>query len=682
MIYNVSAHSHQISMKIENRGESEQLSDIEDDEPKYFEPSEKQKELIEFVVSHCDRWRDHRDQNYMEDWEKYERIFRGKWSEEDKHRQSERSRIISPATQQAVETRHAEMMEAIFGQGEFFDIKDDLADKQNIDVNQYKKQLMEDFSRDKVRKSFDQIELMAEIYGTGIGEIIVSKKKEFYPATLPIGGMEVAYGTAQRDRISVQLVPVNPKNFLWDPNGTSVDDCMGVAIEKYVSVQKVAQGIENGKYNNVNIDSFYKDESLEPTQEKTQFQDEKVLLLTYYGLVPRELIADEEVEELVENEELDDYGDMVEAIVIIGNGEFLLKAEENPYMMQDRPVIAYQDDTVPGRLPGRGTVEKGFNMQAAIDSSMRMHFDSMALTQAPMMGIDVTRIPRGMKFEVIPGKSIMTNGNPAEILTPLKFGATDSTAIETAREAERMMLMATNTVDSQGQVTQVARDSGFDMSVATMIKKNKRALVNRQEDFIIPFVQKATWRYMQFDPERYPAVDVNFIPTATLGIIAREYEQKQLAFLIQTLGKDSRLTPILMASVIKNTSMSDREEIAQQMLQSAQPNPEQQQAAMAQMQAQMQLAQAQIADTVAATNLKESQTIKNMVDTQLAPEETRAKVLSAISRNLPDKDAAANAEFDRRYKLAELMLKEEDINVKKEDIRSNERITVAQMMKQ
>lgn len=52
--------------------------------------------------------------------------------------------------------------------------------------------------------------------------------------------------------------------------------------------------------------------------------------------------------------------------------------------------------------------------------------------------------------------------------------------------------MSTNTVDSNGQVTQVARDGGqgFDLAVATMIKKNKRALVNRQEDFIIPFVQK------------------------------------------------------------------------------------------------------------------------------------------------------------------------------------------------
>ncbi len=647
-----------------------QVIDPEEEKSVFHEPTENEKELTSFVVDHTDRWREYRDQNYIEEWDRYERIFRGKWKEEDKTRGSERSRVISPATQQAVETRHAEMMEAIFGQGEWFDIKDDLEDQNQLDVNKIKNQLMEDFARDKIRKSADQIELLAEIYGTGIGEITVSKKKEFYPAMVPLDGMQMAYGTSQRDRISVQLVPVNPKNFLFDPNGTSVDDCMGVAVERYVSIHKIVEGIKSGKYLNVDISSCYKDDRLEASQESANFQDEKVLLMTYYGLVPREYLAEEDVEEIPEiSEELEDYQDMVEAIVVIANGGILLKYSENPYMMQDRPIIAFQDDTVPGRLLGRGTVEKAYNMQMAIDGSMRSHMDSMALTTAPMMGVDATRIPRGMKFEVIPGKTVMTNGNPAEILSPMKFGMTDGMSMTTSKEFERMLLMATNTIDSNGQVTQVARDSGgIDMATATMIKKNKRALVNRQEDFIIPFVQKATWRYMQFDPERYPSVDVNFIPTATLGIVAREYEQKQLAFLIQTLGKESPLTPILMAAVVRHTSMTDREEIAMKMLELAQPNPAEQE----QMQKQVQLIDAQIADAVASTNLKESQIVKNMIEAQLAPDETKAKVLSAISRNLPDEDAAANREFDRRVKIADLMLKEKDID-------SNQEIAKMQM---
>ena len=165
----------------------------------------------------------------------YERIFRGEWSAEDKTRESERSRIVTPATQQAVETRHSEIMEAIFGQGEFFDIQDDLQDINGnpMDVAMLKAQLMEDFKLDKIRKAIDQIELMAEIYGTGIGEIVVKTAKVFEPATQPIPGQmgQAAIGVVEKSRTAVKIVPVNPKNFLFDPNGTTIDDCMGVAIE-------------------------------------------------------------------------------------------------------------------------------------------------------------------------------------------------------------------------------------------------------------------------------------------------------------------------------------------------------------------------------------------------------------------------------------------------------------------
>ncbi len=651
-----------------------QVIDPEGEPSKFHEPTELEKKLTAFVVDHTDRWRDYRDQNYLKDWEKYERIFRGQWKEDDKTRNSERSRIISPATQQAVETRHAEMMEALFGQGEFFDIKDDLNDQNGpIDVGQLKNQLKEDFAQDKVRKSFDHIELLAEIYGTGIGEITVGKEKKYYPATVPIDPIQSAYGVAEKDRICVKLVPVNPKNFLFDPNGTSIEDCMGAAVERYVSIHKIVKGIKDGKYMDVDIDTLYDTDELEPTQESTQFQDEKVLLMTYYGLVPREyLTSDEEYENVLgENESTEDYQDMVEAIVVIANKGMLLKAEENPYMMKDRPIIAFQDDTVPGRLLGRGTVEKSVNMQSGIDSSMRSHLDSLAITGAPMMGIDATRVPRGMKFEVIPGKSIFTNGNPAEILTPMKFGATDGMAMQTSKEFERMLLMATNTVDSNGQTTQVARDSqGIDMATATMIKKNKRALVNRQEDFVIPFVNKAAWRYMQFDPERYPAVDAKFIPTATLGIVAREYEQKQLAFLVQTLGKDSPLTPILMGSIVMNSSLQDREKIAEQLAKASQPDPQAAQAQMAGMQMEM-------ADKQADIQKKQAETQQIVEETKIIPVVAQAKLVAALSNNLNEDNESKD--FERRSKIAELMFKERSLDLQEQDIQSNERIAAAQM---
>jgi hypothetical protein len=640
----------------------------------FYEPTEADKELTAFVVDHCTKWRDYRDTNFLPDWLEYERIFRGQWASEDKTRESERSRIVTPATQQAVETRHAEIMEAIFGQGEFFDIEDNIQDVNGnpIDVELIKAQLMEDFKKDKIRKSIDQIELMAEIYGTGIGEIVVKTEKEYIPATQAIPNQpgQAAIGVIERDRIAVKIMPVNPKNFLFDPNGTSIDDCMGVAIEKYVSIHKVVAGIEKGIYRKVDITPTYEDTDLEPTQEVSQYQDEKVLLLTYYGLVPREYLNNLEenkdiVELFPENSAADDYTDMVEAIIVIANDGMLLKAEENPYMMKDRPVLSYQDDTIPNRLLGRGTVEKAFNMQKAIDAQTRSHLDSLALSTSPMIAMDATRLPRGMKFEVKPGKAILTNGAPSEILYPFKFGQTDPNNLATAKEFERMLLQATGTLDSQGMVSQSARDGGgMSMAVASIIKKYKRTLVNFQEDFLIPFIKKAAFRFMQFDPERYPSVDMNFVPTATLGIIAREYEQQQFIGLLQTLGAETPVLPIILKGIVANSSLSNRMELIAKLDEMMQPNPEQQQMQQAQQQLAIQAAQAQIAVNTTQAEQNRAEATKLSVEAQLMPQEVQAKMSASLTKNLPNQDDLASKEFDKRVKIAELMLKEADIKNK------------------
>ena len=639
----------------------------------YQIPSEKDNELVVFVNDHCERWRNYRDTNYLALWEEYERIFRGQWSSQDKMRDSERSRIVTPAAQQAVETRHAEIMEAIFGQGDFFDIKDDLRDinKNPLDVELIKAQLMEDFKIDKIRKSIDQIELMAEIYGTGIGEITVVTDKTFVPATKPIPGEmgQAAIGVEEKSRIGVKIVPVNPKNFLFDPNGTSVDDCMGVAVEKYISLHKIVKGQEDGIYRKVALGTDAEDTKLEPTQEITQYQDDKVRLLTYYGLVPRELLSKSDNEDVVdlfpEESAQDEYSDMVEAIVVIANESVLLKAEESPYMMKDRPVIAYQDDTVPNRLLGRGTIEKAYNMQKAIDAQVRSHLDSLALTTSPMIAVDATRLPRGAKFEVKPGKAFLTNGSPSEILYPFKFGNTDGTNLETAKAFETMLLQSTGTLDSQNMVSQSNRDgAGLSMAVATIIKKYKRTLVNFQEDFLIPFIYKAAYRYMQFDPERYPSVDMKFIPTATLGIIAREYEQQQFIGLLQTLGPETPVLPVILKGILGNSSLTNRYELIDMLDKMAQPDPQAQETQRIQQQLALQAAQAQIAVNTTQAEQNRAEAQKLLTEAQLMPEEVKAKALASVTKNLPNGEDANSREFDKRVKIAELMLKEADIKNK------------------
>jgi hypothetical protein len=647
-----------------------------------------QSKLVEWVIGNLDEWRDHRDENYLRNWQEYERLWRGVWASEDKTRESERSKITSPALQQAIESHTAEIEEAIYGQGgTFFDIEDDMMDENKGDIEFLKNYMTQGFKKTKVRKAIGDSVLLGSLYGTGIGEIIVKRTKELVPATQAIEGMDAqAVGVREVDRVYVSLKPISPQNFLIDPNSTSIEDALGVAIEEFVSAHTVAANIKSGTYKDVlNNDESAPDQDLETSWVDQEYNDDKIKLVRYYGLVPRALLEasdEEEVVELFEDDEeisselMEEYGDLVEAIVVIADGEKLLKAEPTPYMMKDRPIVAYQDDTVPNRFWGRGVAEKGFNMQKAIDAQIRSHIDSLALTTAPMVAMDATRLPRGAKFDIRPGKSVLTNGNPAEIIMPFKFGMTDTSNIETAGKFENMLLQATGTLDTAGMQAQPVGGQ-LSIQLSSIIKKNKRTLVNFQEQFLIPFIEKAAWRYMQFDPENFPVKDWKFIPSSTLGMLAREVEQQQFINLMKTLGPDSPLVPILMRGVIETSNLSNKQQLIQMLEKSMQPDPQKQQMDQAHMQQQMQMVNAQIGVLTADAQKKQAEAQETMVNAQLAPTEAKAKLIAAMSNNLPEDDEAK--EFDRRLKVADLAIKEKNVNLKAMDMRQNADIVKMQM---
>jgi hypothetical protein len=146
-----------------------------------------------------------------------------------------------------------------------------------------------------------------------------------------------------------------------------------------------------------------------------------VRLTKYYGLVPTSLLKNVELDEdddlkdmvdLQETKEDEDEKSYTEVIVVIANGSILLKVEKNPYMKQDRPVVAFSWDKVPFKFWGRGICEKGYNSQKALDAELRARIDALALTVHPMMAVDASRMPRGAKLDIRAGKTILTNGNP------------------------------------------------------------------------------------------------------------------------------------------------------------------------------------------------------------------------------------------------------------------------------
>jgi len=613
-----------------------------------------------WVIHKCNQWRDHFESNYQEKFDEYYRLWRGIWAEEDSMRSSERSRLISPALQQAVESAVAEVEEATFGRGKWFDIKDDLQDQQKADIQILRSQLEEDMRFAKARKGIAECLINSAVFGTGIGEVVLEEVKELKPATQPVmGGELTAVGVMEQPRTIVKIRPVMPQNFLIDPVATSIEEALGVAIDEFVPLHQVEQAQEQGIYFDVDVAVAAPDTDIEPDQDLTIYMDDKVRLTKYYGLVPRDLLYEaqrEEDEETIETGE--EESAYVEAVVIIANGGVLLKAEENPYMMQDRPVVAFPWDVVPSRFWGRGICEKGYNAQKALDTELRARIDALALTVHPMMAVDASRLPRGAKLEVRPGKAILTNGNPAEILQPFNFGQLDPNTFNQAATLQQMVQMATGAIDAAGipgSINGDATAAGISMSLGAIIKRHKRTLINFQDSFLLPFVTKAAHRYMQFTPELYPVQDFKFVASSSLGIIAREYEVTQLVQLLQTMSPESPMYPMLIESIVDNMNLSNREEIIEGLRQANQPNPQQQEMQQMAMQMEMAQKQATVENIQAQTAEIVSRVQQNQVETELLPYDTVAK--------LPNE---SDKEFQRRVKLAELLLKERELESKED----------------
>ena len=585
--------------------------------------------LRQWVMVHVDQWEAHRNSNYQKKWDEYYRLWRGIWSTEDKTRDSEKSRLIAPATQQAIEATVSELEEATFGRERWFDIKDDLLDQDPNDVEYIRLLLQEDLEKEGVKSSIAECMLNGAIFGTAIGKIIVEEKTEIVPSEQPVmGTLTSIRGTTEVPYIATKIEAVSPKEFVIDPTATTINEALGVAQIVVKPKYLITKGIEDGIYEDKPIGSFDKaDFGFDEEESSVSNEDDKVKIIEYWGLVPKKFLS--------KSSEGFDYEDdsLVEAVVTIANDSVVLRAVENPFMMKDRPFVSYQHDKVPNKFWGRGIAEKGYNPQKALDAELRARIDALALTTHPMMGLDATRLPRGTKFDIRPGKTILTNGDPKSVLMPLTFGSLNQSTFTEAAELERMVQMGTGAMDSANSNFANPRNStasGMSMLQAASIKRQKRTLMNFQDSFLIPMINKVMWRKIQFDPQRYPVVDYKFVPYSSIGIMAKELEITQMIQLLSMTPQGTPAFNVILTAIFENSSLNNRGELVQAVQQMMQPNPMAQQA----QQIELEKAVLENEELRADINKTMAQAQKIMVD---AGDKTSAETLAKKQLDLAEK---------------------------------------------
>jgi len=626
--------------------------------------------LASWVMSHMNDWGDFYDNNFKQNHLEYERIWRGTWKAEDKTRESERSRVVAPHTSQAVESSVAEVEEAIYGRGSLFDVTDDIGDSERADVALLRETLDEDLKRRKIRKAISEVILNGAIYGNGVAEIVLSEIVQRVPTSVRNEDGTTEVGVTTTKRVVCDVMPIHPADFRMDPAATSIDDGLGCGSDCfYIPVHQVQILQDQGVYNKdvVVAGGGY---SVKQKDQGLVQQPENVVRITkYFGLVPRELLTQDK--EKGEDDPFADFeaalqddeavvpasSEYVEAIVVILNGEHILKAEENPYMMGDRPIVGFAWDILPTMWYGRGVPEKGYGIQKALDSELRARNDALALTAHPMMGVDGTKMPRGMNPKVTPGRTVITNGNPKDALMPFNFGQVSQITFAQAESLGRMLQMATGAVDTTGvagSINDNGTAAGTSMSLGAIIKRHKRTLNNFQDDFLIPLIERTAYRYMQYDPDNYPASDFKFNVSSSLGTMAREYEVSQLIQLLQTMSPDNAAYPVLIESIVANMNVANREEVVDLLKQSREVSPEAQEAAQQAQAVALAVQQGQANALEGQAAESRARAIKYDAETKAIPVELQNKRILAISNNLSDGDQDEK-NFRQRVEVVKLL---------------------------
>lgn len=551
--------------------------------------------LVGWIVERAIRWRDYRNRAYEKRWGEYWRMYRGQWNLQDRTRATERSRLIAPALAQAIEMTVSEIEEAVFSKDTWFDIVDDIEDQQKEDAIRARDMLVEDFELVNAKDALSEAILNAAIFGTGIVKVSTEVRRAEKPErnkqtqALEVGG---------RDRVFVTIDSIRPDEFIPDPAGRTIQEMLACAHEVDKPMHSVLEKIEQGTYREDALPFLYPQQSTE--QNKVDVDDpegmmspsdgDTVRIIEWHGKVPLYLLQDalgagredNVLDQLLaqDSEQEPKYGDgpLVEAIVTVANEGVLLRAMVNPFVMKDRSIVAFQFEKVPGRFWGRSVSEKGYNPQKALDAEIRARIDALGFVSSPMLGVDSGRIPRGFKMEVYPGKIWLTQGNPNEVLTPVGIGDINPNTFNQASEMERMVQMGTGAFDTATALKNQSQSgsnalSSNSMLMGAFVKRSKRAIANVDRNLLQPVIKKAVWRYMQFDPIRYPN-DYDFIVKATLGIVAREVEAMQMTQLIGMMPESApNVSLMIVKSIVEHSASPVKADIIKAIDQAMAPPP-------------------------------------------------------------------------------------------------------------
>lgn len=541
------------------------------------------------INSKYESWKASRESKKTK-WDAYTRLWRCQETADDKTRETERSQVKVPATKEAIDTAHDNIMQMVFGRSPFFDIKGrQLEDDTSAQlIKQYLEYL---FYREMFQQKFSIFCREMLIYGTAVGRINVKVDTEKRLSKVPkfVTGISIGSETileeATVNRPEFEHIPIF--DFFISPSATSIDNAEGVVIRSQKRISELRQLERDGVLSGVkrleggmelNDDKKRRLHNSGISVSANDGED-TYEVLEYWGWLEESVLKDAGFKGDID-------GGGAEVCCVVSKG-VVLKLINNPFITNERPFVVGVYQRVPGEFYGMGITEAAEGSQKALDATVRSRLDNKALAINQIFGIDVKRLLPGQNLKIHPGKVFLTDGNVHDAIHQFQVRDVTSGTYQEAAEYERYIQEASGVSKFLGGFP--AKRGEMSATESSVISNQSsvriRAVVKSLEDSVVKEILR--WYYqialqfldvpemvrvqttaggeilMTISPEEISG-DYDFIPMGTTAIATKDTLSKLLQFHQMTSNPiDAQLInrPLLIKTIYELLGFNNADEI-------------------------------------------------------------------------------------------------------------------------
>ena len=495
-------------------------------------------------------------------WNKLTRQFRGKF--EDMHVKGLRARVFINATKQAVTSSVASVMEVLFPSDQFFDCIGRSSEDQERAIK-VKEVLQYYTDKAMFSSQFETYVLQAAILGTTVAMIPLISEMVRWVSVQPRIPMMPMFGMTQKLEEALVKYPgfvTRDLYDLWvDPFALDVKDASGLFLRSWVRKASLRAptyfGYEDLRGGDTTLSSMDNERKLIMNVSPTR-RDDDIEIHEYHGLIPRELLMEDEEE----GKEAQSYPGMegpepfVEVIAALANRRTLCRLELNPLTTKVRPLVKSVWEDIPFEFYGRGIPENARGPQIALNTTVCMGLDEKAMSIRKVVGMDSNKMEEGRDYVSLPGEIWAVNGPPRDAIFPLDTSTSSMNMIQEASFFSTQIQEATgSTKYSQGTDSPSLNRTatGVSLIVGASSRQLKSIVAGFErsgvgpalrlfKDIIIQYVPMGLLMRIageggnpedyKFDP-RDVAGDFDFIPLGSLSIAAQEVHIQQLTSFLQ-----------------------------------------------------------------------------------------------------------------------------------------------------